>query len=533
VALAWTAAATPAAAEPASRHDWFWMLYETDSLEKYNSVVYRPFFLKNRYADGKEFEGSLMPLVYWRYTNDHKTEWKSLFGFAGASDYFHSNGVEDYDLGIFPLLFYGDSGEGRDRYFMLLPFGGTVKGKLAQDRISAYAFPGFLLFFIYPPSTILSLATGLMIMASLIPAYADYEAGDYRARAVFWPLVQWGSSPTREDFRILPLYAHNYKKGAYDNYSYLFFFNEQNVRVGSDTQRTLFAMPIIGRRWSDSGESNASTLLWPFFSWGFNRKSGDFELNFPWPLVMIQDSMNPSIYKRIFFPFYGKYVHKEKETFFVSPLYFTLKHTTESFSSEYYINALIVWYFKRDYMKPPDKYHGASWRFFKIWPLFQYEYDSAGNIAFNMLSILPFRDPEGYELMYQPFWTLFEYRRLKSGEKRLGLLLRTYYQRWGEDFLHIKVPILFSFREEGSVVTEFSLLASMFGYERTREGTVLNLFWIPVKINSDGIATAGEAAGADPFSISHNDDSDYRALAMLAGREFPGDGSLRWSARLF
>ncbi|TAL30382.1 MAG: hypothetical protein EPN93_19895 [Spirochaetes bacterium] len=519
----------------ARSQDWFWMIYETDNLDHYRTTVVRPFYMKNHYAGGKTFDASLMPLGFWRYAKDGSSDLKSLFGLVESVDYTHTDGIEDYDLGIFPLLFYGDSAVERDRYLMVLPVGGTVKGKLAQDRISAYAFPGFMLFFIYPPATLWSAA--LLTVASLIPAYADYETRDFHARAIFWPLIQWGSGPGRDEFRILPLYAHNYKKGVYDNYSYLFIFNEQNVRVGNDTQRTLFAMPFYGRRWNDSGEGEGSTLLWPLFSWGFNRKSGDFELNFPWPLVMIQDSTNPSIYKRIFFPFYGKYLYGSKETFFVSPLYFTLKHTTESFSSEYYINALVVWYFKRDYPKSPDKHHGSAWRYFKVWPLFHYEYDSAGNSCFNMLSLLPFRDPDGYELMYQPFWTLFEYRKLTSGEKRLGLLLRTYYQRWGEDFMHIKVPILFTFRTEGDVVTQFSVLASMFGYERDRKGTSINLFWIPVRINQDGVALRDETRDTDETDDlliaridgrNHAYTGDFARPAMLTT-----DDRIHYSARLF
>jgi hypothetical protein len=175
---------------------------------------------------------------------------------------------------------------------------------------------------------------------------------------------------------------------------------------------------------------------------------------------------------------------------FVTPLYFRLRKKTEYMESDYTVSALIVWRFAREYRGKPDPSYGNSWRYFKIWPLFQYEHDDRGNMAFSTLSLLPFRDPDGYELMYQPFWTLFEYRRFESGEKRLGLLLRTYFQAWGPDFLDIRVPILFSYRRSKDELTKWSILCSMFGYTRDGGGVTMNLFWIPVPVAGGGAKTA-------------------------------------------
>ncbi|MDY6970162.1 MAG: hypothetical protein SVR08_16120, partial [Spirochaetota bacterium] len=145
----------------------------------------------------------------------------------------------------------------------------------------------------------------------------------------------------------------------------------------------------------------------------------------------------------------------------------------------------------RDYKKKTDPVYGNSWRYFKLWPVFEYEYDDRGNLSFNLLSLLPFRDPEGYEKLYQPFWTIIEYSRLESGEKRLGLLLRIYYQRWGDDFMYIKIPFIFSYGSSDEILVELSFLFSMFAYCNDSEGKYLRLFWIPLKI---GEGTASKIA---------------------------------------
>ena len=462
-------------------YDWFWVFYEYERDERIESTVYvRPFFMRNTYADGKVFEASLLP-VYWRNKTARKDEKKFFLGLWSSVRYTHSSGIEERDVFAFPLL-YGDSPSERDTYFFLWPFGGTIKGKLAQERISAYAFPGFLLFFLYPPTfpptwTMLGIA-----ILSLIPVYAEYEYKDYRAWSVLWPLVQRGKSPTRDDRRFLPFYAHNYKRDSYDNYSYLLLFNYQELFLRDDVHETFFAFPFFGRRWSRSENVNASTLLWPFFSWGYNKKRGSYELNFPWPLVQIQDSRTPYIKKRIYFPFYGLYEFRNQSTFFITPLYFTLKKQTKNYDSEYYFYAIIIWRFKRDYKKEPSPTYGRSWRYLKVWPLFQYEYDERGNKSFNFFSLLPWRDPDGYEKMYQPFWTLVEYRKLQSGEKRLGFLLRIYYQRWSKDFLYIRIPLIFSYGESNDRLVELSFLLRMFSYSDNSRGRYLRLLWIPIRL---------------------------------------------------
>ncbi len=490
------------------KYDWFWVFYEYERDERMESkVFFRPFFLRNIYAEGKIFEASLLP-VYWRNKTSRKDEKKFFLGLWSSVNYIHSNGVEDHDVFAFPLM-YGESPYERDRYFFLWPFGGTIKGKLGQDRISAYAFPGFLLFFLYPPTFPPTWTMLGIIILSLIPLYVDYEYKDYNAWGILWPLIQRGKSPTRDDKRFLPFYAHNYKRDHYDNYSYLLIFNCQKLLLKDDVHKTFFAFPFFGRRWSRSENVNASTLLWPFFSWGYNKKRGAYEINFPWPLVQIQDSQKPYIKKRIYFPFYGIYEFRNQSTFFVTPLYFTLKRYTKNYDSEYYFYAIIIWHFKRDYKKEPSPTYGRSWRYYKIWPLFQYEYDDRGNYSFNLLSLLFWRDPDGYEKMYQPFWTLFEYRTFQSGEKRLGLLLRTYYQRWGEDFLYIKIPLLFSYARSNGRLVELSFLLRMFSYSDDSRGEYLRLLWIPIRLGDGHSGNDVENAQEDGDNVKPDNTDNY------------------------
>jgi len=480
-------------------YNWFWLFYENSSDETGESIVYRPLFMDIKYKEGS-FQASLMPLIYWRYKDERYDRVRAFIGFYASDDYTHLDGSKDYDSGFFPFYFYGSGDKEKDNYFFLYPFGGTFKGKLGHDEISPYIFPGFLLFVFYPPASIFSwqaLAWGLL---SLVPVYTEYNFKDYEAQAWFWPLIQRGKSDNRDDFRILPFYAHNSKEGWYDNYSYLLLINYNKIYLKDDERYTFFFLPFYGRKWSRSGDVSATTILWPFFSWGYNKKRGETQYNLPWPLVQIMDSEKPEIKKRIFFPFYGRYNYHNYESFFVTPLYFRIKRESGYYSSAYHYNFIICWYFKREY-STTHEYYGNSWRYFKLWPILQAEWSDNGLYSINVLSLLPFRDTYGYEKLYQPFWTLFEYRKTPYGDRHLGILFRTYYQVWNDDYFKMKIPFIVSYEKKGETIRDFTILMNAFGYENEPEGTYIRFLWLPIKI--------GEGTGSEDEPLIKLSDGDF------------------------
>ncbi|MGL4369107.1 MAG: hypothetical protein ACRCUT_05460, partial [Spirochaetota bacterium] len=351
------------ARNPLQSYDWFWFLYEKDSSGVFPSESITPFYY-HAVTGTHEYTASLPPVIFTKYFSAKNVSRTWLFGLAGDVDYTHADGAKDYDLGIMPFVLYGNSPDPKDRYFFFWPAGGTFKGKLAMEYISPWIFPGIALAFLYPPSSLLWVP--LYAAAAAVPAYVSYGRGDYKAHGIFWPFIQWGDSPDRKDFRILPFYSHNTKKDYYDNRSWLmlFIYTQSFLHNGRE-EDTFMAFPFFARRWSNDGVSGGGAVLWPFFSWGYNTKRGDSELNCPWPLFIYQRSEKPFIRKLVCFPFYGDIRYEKDRTFFVTPLYFSLKRDNDTFRSSYHISAFIFWYFTRDYKKSPSPYYGTHWRYFK------------------------------------------------------------------------------------------------------------------------------------------------------------------------
>jgi len=472
--------AEPAVKKESKSINWFWVFYEYAEYSDKLTSVYRPFYME---AADKEnlFQASLMPLFFWRYKNERNDVTKAFFGFYESIEYKHTDQNIDYDNGFFPLFFYGNGIKASDKYLFIYPAGGNIRGKLGYERISPYIFPGAALFFVFPPSGIFTLQTLFFTLASLIPVYTEFENKDYNGTAFFWPFIAWGNGDKREDFRILPFYAHNSKAGWYDNYQYLLLINYRELYLRNDEKYTFFFFPFFGKKWSKSGRMNSYTILWPFFSWGYDLDKNEKSYNLPWPLVQIAHSDKPEMNKRIFFPFWGEYKTSTYESMFATPLYFRIKNNSDYFKSEYHIISIIAWYFKRDYSYTHE-YYGKSWRYFKLWPLVQAEWSNSGLYSVNVLSLFPFRDTDGYEKLYQPLWTLFEYRVKPDGETHLGFLLRTYYQVWNDDFFKMKIPVLINYESRKETLKEFTVLFSSFGYEKNRNGAYLKLLWIPLRI---------------------------------------------------
>jgi len=471
-------------AEEQNSFDWFWFLYEKEFTQADGaSFTVRPFYTEH-VTPGRRFDALLMPILFWRYETENKYQVKGFFTFYNRIDYVHSDQKAEKDVAAFPFLFYGHDavGQERDNYIMVWPFGGTLNGKLGYEKVSAAVFPGFLLFFFFPPAQIVGITTTIYVALSLLPVYASWSRKDYEAFGLFWPLFMRGKSPDRDDIRILPFYGHKKKAGYYKRYSFLVLLNYSEEYYSKDTRKTFFFFPFFGRKWSDSGKISAWTILWPFFSWGRDEKQKSYMYNLPWPLVQIEDTETPKRKKRIFFPFYGEYMHEKNSTLFITPLFIKLSKKGQAFDSVYYTNFIVVWWYKRDY-HVNDVQRGEKWRYFKIWPLLSIEYDGRENFAFNMLSLLPFRDAEGYEKLYEPLWSIIEYKRFSFGERRLGILMRTYYQRWGGDFFQCGIPFVFSYKRIMNRTVDISFLFSMFGYEMKKNGGFLRLFWIPLHIS--------------------------------------------------
>jgi ribonucleotide reductase alpha subunit len=107
--------------------------------------------------------------------------------------------------------------------------------------------------------------------------------------------------------------------------------------------------------------------------------------------------------------------------------------------------------------------------------LVKWHKDHEGTLSWNLLSFYPVRS-ETAEKVWDPIFSLIEYRNQSNGEKKFSMLLRLYNQKWTENEFEWNIPILMDY--SSTVESEkFRLFYGLVGYEKKEEKKYLQLFW--------------------------------------------------------
>ncbi len=311
------------------------------------------------------------------------------------------------DVWFFPLLAWGDQ-PGQGTYFMFLPFGGTLKGKLLADEINIYAFP----------------------------LYLTTVAGDWNSAHILWPLIAWGSSPTRSHFRILPFYSATDGE-RYHRRSVLWPIIHWSAELrGSREIRGWMVFPLLGRRAATDGSSWQWTFLFPFFQFARDQRTGDEYDAIVWPIY--RRSSRPGVEESLWiWPFWGNTVAEDKEsTFYAWPFGWStwaIKGQIEA-KRNYFVP---LW--MRSTTGPPGEEPTAVAT--RSWPLFSHETRPDGTARGRFPEIIPMFGWEPGERVYADLLSLVRwesdadgraswdgplgiigYRRATSGARSLRLL---------------------------------------------------------------------------------------------------------------
>lgn len=452
--------------EETDRTYWqfLFLLESTRAAGQHEFIVRLPFPFYGSYHNDERaytFRHVLYPIFYSHGT-DQWTRWTFLFFFSG-DDTYHQDTGQDNDLMLGPLLFWGRGDSQTERYFTFFPFFGSWRNKLSWSEIN------FILF----------------------PLYVDWTYREYRAHALIWPLIMWGSGPARSDLRIFPFYSHKIHYGRYARRSILWpFFQWGYEDLNKKEPRGyLYFWPLYSRKWSRDGNLSVHGLLplfiMPFVSWGSDKKTNSFNFNALWFLYQYEYNDSPMIRKNIIFPFYGYYRFAFKEATFYGPFYVNLQTHSYIFESKTdIVGAIVPLYWKT------ERFYLQDWKrtlYLKIWPLFQYIRDDRGNREFRSLVLWPARS-DNFERFWGPIYSLLEYREFANGDRYFSVMLRIFSRYWNARENHLFI-LGFEYHNTPRYWS-WEFLGGLFGFRhrRTRLATLdtaalpsentIRLFWL-------------------------------------------------------
>jgi len=426
----------------------FWVFYEKEWRKGQSDVILRPFY--SSYKDelsAHKYNTSLYPIYYSEKTN-HWSKWTFLFVFSHDST-IHDDTGDDSDLVLSPLFQWGKGETDKDRYLAFFPFYGKMKSKLSWGEINFFLFP----------------------------LYVDWRHKEFKARSLLYPLILWGSSDVRNEYRFLPFYSRKAHIAKFEHSSLLWPFiqwGKDSLDKKEPTSYSFF-FPFYNLKSSHYGNMKSQAYLWfpilgSVFGYGYDKRTSEVNYNFLFFLFQYGYSNSKDYRKHIFFPFYGYSRFASKEFTFISPFFVHMRSDTYGVKSNSYYLIPFFYYMEKNFVKEErvDTYY-------KFWPIVKWHKDSEGNIFWNMFSIFPIRSTT-IERVWDPFFSIIEYKKFINGEKRVSFFMRAYTQHWAEDEFHAYVPFLLDLSIEEKR-TAWKFLYGFLGYERVEEKRNLQLLW--------------------------------------------------------
>ncbi len=363
-----------------------------------------------RASPGDESALHVLPPLYERTrtpTARSRTVLPLYFERSSGTDRQVEEGRADDDTWLFPLAAWG-SEPSEGRYTMLLPFGGTLKGKLLADEITIRGFPFWI----------------------------EVRSDDWHATHVLWPLIAWGEGETRSHFRALPFWSQT--DGAHvTRRSLLWPFIHWNSEVRGDRRLDgWMVFPLAARRASEDGTSLQWSVLYPFFQFARDTTNGDSYVAAPWPFF--KRSVRPGVEESTWlWPFWG---HTETEdassSFYVWPIGW---HQAETRAGIERRRTYVVPLYAHSESGPVGGEPNAE--ALRSWPLVAWQRDAAGHCTGRVPDLLPTFGWEPGERVYSDLLSLVRwesdaagrgawdaplgivrYRRDAAGERSLTLL---------------------------------------------------------------------------------------------------------------
>ena len=407
-----------------------------------SSVAVHPLFASDQTSPTDRDVVAVWPFV--RYQSNELRSRFRLLPFVLRRTERQPEGVRK-SLWIFPFLYLG-SAPGTPNSFALLPFFGRVHDILGRDEISFFLFPLWL--------------------RSRLETRESWN--------VLWPFFG-GASDSEKDagaFRAFPFYAHRWEQGVHDRYSILWpFFHRHENRL--DTRRpttmSLF-FPFYGVE--KGPDFRQDTLLWPFFGFGADRKTGSTFTAAPWPIYVHRK--DERVERERIWPFWGKYESPElRSRYWLWPFIWHRVDETPGYRTETRSVLPVYRHRARTDKKTEETRHERH-----VWPLLSVEPKPDGSREIAVPSLNPFQDIDPIDRLYDPLWTV--YRRTTSADRgEVDVFFGAVRHRWSGETEQFSIPWLYSSERDREGLRR-SFLLGLVGWSSDRGARRISLFGLPI-----------------------------------------------------
>jgi hypothetical protein len=434
-----------------------------------------PLIHHGRSLDGDVEERGLRPLFFWRREKGAQTsEWEFLYPLAtyrrreGDWDFqflrlLNARGEGSPQAGReehadFSPFYFSGVRESGETYHGILPFWGKVYDRLFWEEWEWVLFP----------------------------LYSRTVRSGAETFYFPWPIlsVTRGVDPAspHRGFRLVPLYGHETKEGAFEKYFALWplFMYQRTGLDGDEPEEMLAFFPFYAARRSPKWDQ--TTVLWPLFTYTDDRGKAYEQWDVAWPIFKY--ARGESRQALFIFPLYmedrkllrDEYLFREIRYHDFAVLFPLFIRQREEFIGSRKERYRILWYL---YSDAREEGRDGATRRIDVWPLMRYDRDREGGVVFQTLALLEPLLPrnEWIERNYSPLWALYTYRANPAGESVHSFLwnLVRHEETLAGRSIEFLGPLL-AYRETGTGEEfQFSLLGGLLRYEVKRGERTLSL----------------------------------------------------------
>jgi hypothetical protein len=393
--------------------------------------------------EAKEFDLLYPLMTYERFGAEYRWQVGQLLSFAGGRKPEDSL-VKRFTL--YPFYFQQRSPDTNENYTALIPFYGHLKNRLMRDEI-------FL---------------------AMFPFYSETRKKDVITDNYLYPFFHLRQGDGLRGWQVWPLAGREHKDvtthtngfgepeivGGYDKFSALWpVYFWQNNGIGTDNPEKLrAALPLYSVL--RSPQRDATSGLWPFFTWIDDREKKYREWEGPYPFVVVARGEGKTT-TRVWPLFSHARSEVWESDFYLWPLYQYHRLHAGALDRQ---RTRILFYLFTD-MTEKNTETQAERKRVDLWPLFTWRHDFNGNRRLQILAPLEpaLLDNRGIERNWSPLWSLWRSENNPQTGAASRSLLWNFYRRAATPRSR-----------------KCSLLFGLFQYQSGPETSGLRLLYVPV-----------------------------------------------------
>lgn len=403
-----------------------------------------PFFTYTQDPDVEMTEAEfLYPIMtYDRFGAEYRWQLLQWFNIAGGTD---QEERESDRFNLIPFYFQQRSEDPDRNYTAVFPIYGTLKNRFFRDEVHWVLWPAYIQSrkrdvvtdnYLYP---FFHLRKGRNLSGWQVWPITGHEVKEPYWRTNSWDEVERVAGHEKF-FLVWPIFFHN------------------NLGIGTDNpQKQRVFLPFYSLLRSPQRDS--STYLWPLFTYTHDREKKYKEWGAPWPLIVFARGEGKTA-NRVW-PLFSKVENpSQKSAFALWPLYKFNQLSTESLIRKRHR----VLFFLYSDLTEQDKETGDAFRRTDLWPLFTAREEMDGRRRLQLFAPIEPMLPgnKSIERNYSPLWSFWRSEfNPKTGALSQSLLWNLYR------------------RDTTADSRSYSFLFGLFQYERSDEGRIWRLFFIP------------------------------------------------------